>query len=42
LQTQVLEAEMCDEPHGRGREALACLACPHPVADVRRVRTPEW
>ena len=36
LQAQVLEAETCDEQHGRGSNALACLACPHPVADIRR------
>ena len=36
LQPQVLEAETCDEQHGRGSNALACLACPHPVADIRR------
>ena len=35
-QAQVFEAQTCDESHRRGSDALACLACPHPVADVRR------
>src|SRR5207302_3996780 len=35
-QAQVFEAETCDEPHGRGSDALACLAGSHPIADVRR------
>ena len=33
-QAKVLEAEARDEPHGRGGDALAGVASPHPVADV--------